>query len=66
MIPEIQNHGSARSTRVTIIFGDNANLTSSLAKSVGALLRPVMRDDPKVAVLREEMERFIRSSERGL
>jgi hypothetical protein len=44
---------------VTIIFGDNVNLTSSLAKSVGALLRPEVRDDPKVAGSREEMERFI-------
>jgi hypothetical protein len=44
---------------VTIIFGDNANLTASLAKSIGALLRPGIRNDPKVAVLREEMERFI-------
>jgi len=44
---------------VTIIFGDNANLTASLAKSVGALLRPEIRNDPKVAALREEMERFM-------
>jgi hypothetical protein len=44
---------------VTIIFGDNVNLTSSLAKSIGALLRPEIRNDPKVAGLREEMERFI-------
>ncbi len=44
---------------LTIIFGDNVNLTSSLAKSVGALLRPELRNDPKVAGLREEMERFI-------
>jgi hypothetical protein len=44
---------------VTIIFGDNVNLTASLAKSIGALLRPEIRNDPKVAGLREEMERFI-------
>jgi len=44
---------------VTIIFGDNVNLTASLAKSIGALLRPEIRNDPKVASLREEMERFI-------
>lgn len=44
---------------VTIIFGDNANLTASLAKSVGALLRPEIRNDPEVVALREEMERFI-------
>ena len=50
---------------VTIIFGDNANLTSSLAKAVGALLRPEIRDDPKIAVLREEMERFIELQKEG-
>ncbi|MGE5840149.1 MAG: hypothetical protein ACM34H_09455, partial [Deltaproteobacteria bacterium] len=44
---------------VTIIFGDNANLTASLAKSIGALLRSEIRNDPKVAPLREDMERFI-------
>jgi hypothetical protein len=50
---------------VTIIFGDNANLTSSLAKSIGALLRPEIRDDPKIARLREEMERFIELQKGG-
>ena len=50
---------------VTIIFGDNVNLTSSLAKSVGALLRPEIRNDPKVAGLREEMERFIELQKEG-
>jgi len=50
---------------VTIIFGDNVNLTSSLAKSIGALLRPEIRNDPKVAALREEMERFIDAQKDG-
>jgi hypothetical protein len=50
---------------VTIIFGDNVNLTSSLAKSIGALLRPETRNDPKVAGLREEMERFIEFQKDG-
>jgi hypothetical protein len=50
---------------VTIIFGDNINLTSSLAKSIGALLRPEIRNDPKVASLREEMERFIDLQKEG-
>jgi hypothetical protein len=44
---------------VTIIFGDNANLTASIAKSVGALLRPEIRNDPMATKLREDMERFI-------
>jgi len=50
---------------VTIIFGDNANLTSSLAKSIGALLRPEIRIDPKVTSLREDMERFIDFQKEG-
>ena len=50
---------------VQIIFGDNVNLTSSLAKSVGALLGPEIRNDPKVAGLREEMERFIDAQKDG-
>lgn len=44
---------------VTIIFGDNANLTASLARSAGALLAPGIRDDPRAAVLREQIEHFI-------
>jgi len=50
---------------VTIIFGDNVNLTASLAKAIGALLRPEIRNDPKVATLRVEMERFIELQKDG-
>ena len=50
---------------ITIIFGDNANLTASLAKSVGALLRPEVRHDSKAAVLREQIERFIEGQKEG-
>lgn len=50
---------------VQVIFGDNVNLTSSLAKSVGALLRPEIRNDPNVAGLREAMERFIDAQKDG-
>jgi hypothetical protein len=44
---------------VTIIFGDNANLTAALARSAGALLSPGIRDDSRAVLLREQMERFI-------
>jgi len=50
---------------LTIIFGDNVNLTASLAKAIGALLRPELRNDPKVAGLREKMERFIDAQKDG-
>lgn len=50
---------------VQVIFGDNVNLTASLAKSVGALLRPGFQDDPQVSNLREEMERFIDAQKDG-
>ena len=50
---------------VTIIFGDNVNLTSSVANSIGALLRLEIRNDPKVAGLRAEMERFIDLQKEG-
>jgi hypothetical protein len=50
---------------VTIIFGDNANLTASIAKSIGALLRPEVIQDPGIAALREEMERFIDVQKEG-
>lgn len=49
----------------TIIFGDNANLTASLAKAVGALLRPGIRDDPRAVALRGQMERFIAGQREG-
>ncbi len=44
---------------VTIIFGDNANLSAALARSVGALLRPGIRDEPRAIALRAQMERFL-------
>jgi hypothetical protein len=50
---------------VTIIFGDNANLSAALARSVGALLRPEIRDDPRAAALRGEIEHFIEGQKAG-
>ena len=50
---------------VLVIFGDNVNLTASVAKSIGALLHPGLKDDPHAAGLREEMERFIEAQRDG-
>jgi hypothetical protein len=50
---------------VTIIFGDNANLTAALARSAGALLSPGIRDDARAVLLREQLERFIEGQGEG-
>ncbi len=50
---------------VQIIFGDNANLSSSVAKAVGALLRPEIRDDPAIATLRASLESFLENQKPG-
>ena len=50
---------------VTIIFGDNANLTAALARAIGALLRPEIRDAPQAVALRDAMERFIAAQKDG-
>jgi hypothetical protein len=50
---------------IQVIFGDNANLTAALAKSIGALLRPEILEDPEVSRLRDEMERFIEVQKDG-
>lgn len=50
---------------VTIIFGDNANLTASLARAAGALLRPQIRDHRDAIALRARIERFIDVQKEG-
>jgi len=50
---------------VQIIFGDNANLTASTAKALGALLQPSIQDDPAAVDLRDKLERFIAAQEDG-
>ena len=50
---------------VNIIFGDNVNLTASVAKGIGALLHPSIQDDPKAIELRRDMERFIENQRDG-
>jgi hypothetical protein len=50
---------------VMVVFIDNANLSSAAAKSIGALLRPEIKDHPGVAELRQEMERFLEDQKEG-
>ena len=50
---------------VQIVFGDNANLSASVAKAMGSLLRPEVRDDPAIGALRTEMELFLENQKAG-
>ncbi len=50
---------------VTVVFGDNVNLTAALAKSIGALLSPGIKDNPQAVRLRAEMELFIEAQAGG-
>ena len=50
---------------VQIVFGDNANLSASVAKAIGALLRPEVRNDPAIVALRTEMELFLENQKAG-
>ena len=50
---------------VTIVFGDNANLSTSLATAIGTLLAPAVRDNPGVDELRKDMERFLDNQQEG-
>jgi len=50
---------------VQIIFGDNANLTASVAKSIGALLDPSIRENPRAAALRASLEQFLENQRAG-
>ena len=50
---------------VLIVFGDNANLSASVAKAIGALLRSDAADEPDVAAARRELEAFLDDQEAG-
>lgn len=44
---------------VSVVFGDNANLSSSAARTIGALLKPDIKDRPEAAAIRKELEAFL-------
>lgn len=50
---------------VQIIFGDNANLTASAARTIGALHHPTLRDNLLAAKLGDQLEQFIERQEDG-
>ncbi len=50
---------------VMIIFGDNSNLTASVAKTIGALLTAEIRDRPESAAIRAELEAFLEAQAPG-
>ncbi len=50
---------------VKVIWGDNVNLTSSVAKAAGALMHPQLKDNAKAAELVAKMEQFINAQKDG-
>lgn len=50
---------------VTVVFGDNANLTMSVGNTVGALLAPTVASEPAVIELRAELEQFLEAQTAG-
>jgi hypothetical protein len=50
---------------VQVIFGDNANLTASVARAIGALRHPKLRDEPQAAALGDQLEQFIERQGQG-
>ncbi len=50
---------------VMVVFGDNANLSMSAAKTIGALLLPEVKDRPAAAALRRELEAFLDDQSKG-
>jgi hypothetical protein len=50
---------------VSVVFVDNANLSASVAKTIGALLSPGLKDRPEAAELRQELERFLEDQRAG-
>jgi hypothetical protein len=50
---------------VMVVFGDNANLSASVAKTIGGLLSPAIKDKPEIIALRSELERFLEDQREG-
>jgi outer membrane protein assembly factor BamB len=50
---------------VLVVFGDNANLTASAARTIGALLLPEIKDRPEAAAVRRDLEQFLDAQKEG-
>ena len=50
---------------VMLIFGDNSNLSASVAKTIGALLAPQVKDKAEAATLRDQLEAFLEAQGPG-
>jgi hypothetical protein len=50
---------------VTVVFGDNANLSISMARAIGAILHLKSKDDPRIDKIRQEMESFLNDQQEG-
>ncbi len=50
---------------VMLIFGDNSNLSASVAKTIGALLAPQVKDKPEAVAIRDQLEGFLEAQVQG-
>ncbi len=50
---------------VQVVFGDNANLSASVGKTMGLLLRPEMKNDPLAVGIRARLESFLEAQRPG-
>jgi hypothetical protein len=50
---------------VLVAYGDNVNLTTSVAKTIGALLNPDLKDNPTASAVRSELEAFLEAQAEG-
>jgi hypothetical protein len=48
-----------------VVFGDNANLSASVGKTIGTLLIPEIRDRPLIEGLRRDLEQFLEAQRDG-
>jgi hypothetical protein len=50
---------------VMVVFGDNANLSTSVAKTIGALLTPPLHDNAGLEDVRRDLEQFLDDQREG-